>query len=144
MRRLLTLTLLCAFSTTAFASSKWDVSGDWQTPTDTIIRVAPCGAYVCLTVVRPSPQAPETTDEQNPDPDLRNRPLCGLTVGTGFAQPDPDHLTNGRLYDPITGHTYHGTITAQGNTLSLRGYLGIPLFGRTETWHRVPPITACR
>ena len=64
-------------------------------------------------------------------------PLCGLRVGQGFTQTDPQHADGGHVYDPRTGRTYSGSMTAQGNTLKLRGYLGIQLLGRTETWTRV-------
>src|SRR5580692_8588174 len=119
--RLLACSLLFV-STSALATPAAGVRGDWQTPTDSIVRVAPCGPRVCLTVVRLSPTAPETTDQQNPDAALRNRHLCGLTVGTGFQQSDTAHLTDGQLYDPKSGHTYRGSITSEGDTLHLRGY----------------------
>jgi uncharacterized protein (DUF2147 family) len=67
-----------------------------------------------------------------------------LVVGTGFVQSDPNHLTEGHLYDPKSGHTYSGLITANGDTLNLHGYLGISLFGRSETWHRIDSVSACQ
>jgi uncharacterized protein (DUF2147 family) len=145
--RLLPSLLLFA-TTTALAASTTGVRGDWQTTTNSIVRVEPCtpsstDQTVCLTIIKLSPTAPETTDKQNPDASLRNRSLCGLDIGTGFHQTDADHLTDGHLYDPKTGHTYRGTITAAGDTLQLHGYIGISLFGRTETWHRAPTTTPC-
>jgi uncharacterized protein (DUF2147 family) len=136
--------LLLLLLTTATTIPPTTILGDWQTPTHSIVRIAPCGPSICLTVVKLSPTAPETTDNQNPDTALRNRRLCGLTVGTGFHPTDPNNLTDGHLYDPTSGHTYKGVITAAGDTLHLHGYLGISLFGRTETWHRVPTLPACR
>jgi uncharacterized protein (DUF2147 family) len=45
--------------------------------------------------------------------------------------------TGGRVYDPNSGNTYRGTITLiDADTLKLRGYVGITLFGRTEIWKR--------
>lgn len=79
------------------------------------------------------------TDVRNPDPSARGRPLCGLTLGEGFVARDARHATGGRLYDPRAGRTYRATMTAEDGELELRGYLGIRLFGRTETWKRTGP-----
>jgi uncharacterized protein (DUF2147 family) len=51
---------------------------------------------------------------------------------------DADHATGGTLYDPKTGKTCHGSLTAAGQKLHLRGYFGIPLFGVSQTWSRHP------
>jgi uncharacterized protein (DUF2147 family) len=93
--------------------------------------------------VRLPPSPPHTTDIYNPDAAQRNRPLCGLTLGTGFHADDPSHLSGGHLYDPQSGHDYRGLIYAQGDTLHLRGYIGFSLFGRSETWQRTVPVAAC-
>jgi uncharacterized protein (DUF2147 family) len=76
-------------------------------------------------------------DELNPDPALRGRPLKGLTIMSGFRYDADDRWVGGRIYDPNSGRTYKGTIRqVNANTLELRGYVGISLFGRTETWKR--------
>ncbi|MGH9588053.1 MAG: DUF2147 domain-containing protein, partial [Acidobacteriaceae bacterium] len=73
------------------------------------------------------------------------RSLCGMKIGTGFKLVDPNRAQDGKLYDPKSGKTYTGSMTRDGNKLNLRGYVGIPFFGRTETWTRAPDsITACR
>ena len=145
------LLLTCA---TAFAAAP-TVMGDWNTADHSVVRIEPCSSAagtpaktVCLTIVKVPPDAPRAkdgklTDEQNPDPSLRSRPLCGLIIGNGFQQTDANHLTGGKLYDPKTGHTYSGTIASDGDTLHLHGFIGISIFGRTETWHRSPTITPC-
>jgi uncharacterized protein (DUF2147 family) len=143
MNSLRLASLLLFASASAGAVPAAQTTGDWQTPIGSVIRVQPCGAFVCLAVVKLPPNAPSTTDGQNPDASLRKRPLCGLMIGTGFHQDDAEHLSGGHLYDPKSGHTYRGTISAEGDSLHLRGYIGISLFGRSETWKRVPAITAC-
>jgi uncharacterized protein (DUF2147 family) len=54
-------------------------------------------------------------------------------------EPAGNHLwTGGAIYDPASGNTYHCTLSLDGeNRLRLRGYVGVPLFGRTTTWIRV-------
>ena len=76
-------------------------------------------------------------DDLNPDPTLRGRPLKGLTIMSGFRYDGDGRWVDGRIYDPNSGKTYKGTIRqVDANTLKLRGYVGISLFGRTETWTR--------
>jgi len=120
------------------------VLGDWETPKHAVVRVEPCGAEVCLRVVRLASDAPAKVDVNNPDAGLRSRALCGLVVGTGFQQDADGRLSGGRLYDPASGRTYAGVIAVDGDTLRLRGYVGVPFFGRSETWRRVAALSgAC-
>jgi len=120
------------------------VAGDWKSPAGSVVRVYGCGAETCLKLVKLEPSAPVTTDQKNPDASLRGRALCGLVIGTGFHASDADHLVEGHLYDPKSGHTYRGTIVAEGDALKLHGYIGISLFGRMEVWSRVGAVEACR
>ena len=76
------------------------------------------------------------TDEENKDEKLRSRPIIGMAILSGFV-PDGDHkYTDGKIYDPKNGKTYSCNITHNGKTLSIRGYVGISLLGRTTTWER--------
>lgn len=78
------------------------------------------------------------TDRENPDPALRDRPIRGLKILSGFAWAGGAKWTGGTIYDPANGKTYKAQITAKGSDeLAIRGYVGIPLFGRTTTWTRV-------
>lgn len=83
------------------------------------------------------PDDPPRYDDLNPDPALRDRPLKGLTIMSGFTYDADGRWVGGRIYDPNSGKTYKGTIRQiDANTLKLRGYVGISLFGRTDTWTR--------
>ena len=77
-------------------------------------------------------------DDQNPDPALRDQPLHGLRIMRGFEGDGAGRWKNGRIYDPNSGKTYSCKLTlVDANTLKLRGYLGVSLFGRNEVWTRV-------
>jgi uncharacterized protein (DUF2147 family) len=117
------------------------VLGYWERPSKAVLHFYPCGHEVCAKIVRLSPTSGRKTDSRNPDERLRARPLCGLDIGTGFQQTDANHLVGGHLYDPVSGKTYSGMATVEGNEVKLRGYVGISWFGKSEVWHRVAPVS---
>jgi len=78
-------------------------------------------------------------DRVNPDPKLRARPIIGLAIVHGLRYAGDGSWGGGTIYDPETGKTYRSkaAIADGGETLKLRGYIGISLFGRTSQWKRV-------
>lgn len=79
-----------------------------------------------------------TKDEKNPDPALRNREVVGLVILNNFTHNGDDTWQDGSIYDPREGKTYACKMTLKdANTLSIRGYVGLSLFGRSEVWSRV-------
>jgi uncharacterized protein (DUF2147 family) len=115
-------------------------TGLWLIEAETaVIRIERCDEGICGAVHWIAEGGP-VRDEQNPDPELRSRPLCGLRILEGFER-NPDDATEwggGELYAADEGSTYRGRIRVAGaDRLDLRGYVGIPLFGRSQTWVRV-------
>jgi uncharacterized protein (DUF2147 family) len=79
------------------------------------------------------------TDIHNPDPSKRARPIIGLVMMSGFVRESDTHWDHGTIYDPRNGNTYSCSMDLDGpDTIKVRGYIGISLLGRTETWTRVP------
>ncbi len=77
-------------------------------------------------------------DINNPDPQLKTKPLIGAIVLRKFVYDDGE-WNGGRIYDPQNGKDYKCYLKLKdANTLSLRGYIGISLLGRTEIWKRIP------
>jgi len=136
-KRLLLWLALTASPLAVAQAAQNQIVGNWREPGGSVIRIAPCHQDLCATLVHVGPQAPTSFDIHNPDPALRSQRLCGLRIGYGFHLTGSKHAEGGQLYDPKTGKTYHGEMTASGDNLNLRGYVGIPLFGRSETWARV-------
>ena len=78
-------------------------------------------------------------DAHNTNPALRSRPLCGLQLVGGFDESmrRGNSADGGWVYDPDSGQIYAAKLTlANPDTVKLRGYVGIPYFGRTITLHR--------
>lgn len=76
-------------------------------------------------------------DAKNPNPALRNRAVIGLVILEKFRYDGDNTWQDGAIYDPREGKTYACKLTLKDvNTLSVRGYVGLSLFGRTEVWSR--------
>lgn len=73
--------------------------------------------------------------------DLKNKPILGMMVIHGLKQNAKNPLVwqDGRALDPKNGKVYRcmATLVDNGQKLHARGYIGFPLFGRTQTWLRV-------
>lgn len=76
-------------------------------------------------------------DAKNTNAALRTRPLQGLVILSGFEYDTDDaEWEDGKIYDPKSGKTYSSKMKLKGNTLDIRGYVGVSMFGRTTTWTR--------
>lgn len=76
-------------------------------------------------------------DRENPDPNLRSRPLIGLPLIEGFVYIGKNVWEKGTIYNPDNGKTYRcKMILSAPNRLQVRGFIGIPLLGATSVWTR--------
>lgn len=122
----------------AFAQSKADaILGEWLTAKkDSRIQIYKQGNQYAGKVLWGT--GSDKKDTKNPNPALRSRDLIGLTLLNGFAVDGDDTWTGGTIYDPREGKTYSCKLTLKSpDQLNVRGYVGVSLFGRTETWTRV-------
>lgn len=71
----------------------------------------------------------------------RNKPIVGMIILTGLTSKKnhPTEWVGGEILDPKNGKVYHCNIKLidNGAKLAVRGYLGLPLFGRSQTWIRI-------
>lgn len=135
------------------ASIAWgagdDILGQWNNEDGRAkIEIYPCDGHYCGKISwlgRPvyPPDDPggmaglPRVDRDNPNPALRERRLLGLQIMAGFNYSGTNIWDKGRIYDPESGKTYKSKITlVSPQRLTIRGYVGIPLFGRTTTWTR--------
>lgn len=68
--------------------------------------------------------------------DRKGKPILGMEVIRGLKKNQND-FDSGTITDPKTGKTYKCSIKREENRLIIRGYLGISLIGRNQTWHKV-------
>lgn len=69
--------------------------------------------------------------------ELKDQPVVGMIILSGLRRVGDEHA-EGRILDPDSGKIYRCTMKLLdgGNRLSIRGYVGVPLLGRTQMWLR--------
>lgn len=67
--------------------------------------------------------------------DRKDKPLVGLEIIRGLKK-DDGKFSGGTITDPKNGKTYKCTISPKGDKLDVRGYIGISLIGRSQTWYK--------
>ncbi len=76
-------------------------------------------------------------DINNQKESLRTQPIMGLLILKGFNKAGENTYEDGTIYDPKNGKTYSCKMTWEdANNLSIRGYVGISMLGRTTKWTR--------
>ena len=89
-----------------------------------------------VTQSRPE-RPPDEACDQCPG-DLKDKPVLGMIIIRDF-RPQDDRWVGGTVLDPKNGKIYKGKIWAVGaDRLRMRGFVGIPLLGRSQTWTRLP------
>jgi uncharacterized protein (DUF2147 family) len=150
MKRINMLLFLIIFSTaSACYAAGDDILGVWfNQEKDATIEIFKCSERYCGKIVwlkEPNypvgskdgvPGTPKL-DHNNPKPGMKNAPILGLEIMHDFLFAGDAEWKDGRVYDPKNGKTYSGKITlVSPHELNLRGYIGIPLIGRTAVWTR--------
>ncbi|MVM37195.1 DUF2147 domain-containing protein [Spirosoma sp. HMF3257] len=138
------ITLL--FSLTAFAPIEDSdaVVGTWLNGTKKghVQIYKQGGTYFGKLVWLGQPTDPATgkprTDEKNTDQSKRSRPLMNMVLMYNFKYDGGNVWSDGKIYNPEDGKEYNCKMTLKdNNTLLVRGYVGISLLGKTQTWTRI-------
>ncbi|OGB20486.1 MAG: hypothetical protein A3I66_18375 [Burkholderiales bacterium RIFCSPLOWO2_02_FULL_57_36] len=81
-------------------------------------------------------------EDQNPKCDKcegarKDQPIVGMTILWGMKQ-DGTEYNGGQILDPANGKTYKSKMAFADDSkkLHVRGYIGMPMLGRTQTWIR--------
>ena len=141
-RQLLLLALVACGPAWGQASTP---AGLWQTVSDKtgqpagLVRVVEVdGEYIGTVVAVLSPPAPDANPLCNLcQGDLKDKPIVGMIILRGVRR-SGDTYSTGQILDPDEGEVYKCRITLldEGRKLEVRGFIGIPLLGRSQTWVR--------
>lgn len=116
--------------------------GLWRTIDDAsgqaraLVRITERDGALIGRIERLLVESPDVLCEACPG-ELKGRPVVGLTILRGLRR-EGDAWTGGEVLDPNNGKTYRAQLrlAEAGQKLQLRGYLGLPSLGRTQTWLR--------
>lgn len=77
-------------------------------------------------------------DKNNPDTQKKLRPILGMINLNNFLYDGDNVWEGGKIYDPENGKEYSCKMKLlSANQLDVRGFVGISLIGRTDSWTRV-------
>jgi uncharacterized protein (DUF2147 family) len=126
---ILTISLLAAYTAES-------VLGTWLVPKeDAKVTIYKCGDKFCGKVTWL--KTPEDLDTKNPDPEKRKLKILGMNMLWGFTF-EKNEWVGGQIYDPDSGDTYKCKMWLKSDDkLNVRGYVGVPLFGRSEIWTKI-------
>jgi uncharacterized protein (DUF2147 family) len=114
----------------AFAQRDTNPVGSWLTEGGHgVIRIQPCAQGLCGNIVGidRKPGEPMPTD-------VAGRSQCGLQILTSSADIKAG-ISMGHITDPRDGKVYDAQLWVDGKgNLHMRGYLGVPLLGKTQVW----------
>lgn len=139
------LTLLAMLLPLALAAKVYQIEGLWHDQ-DKAAKIQiyknSAGTYDGKIVWQkePNEDGKPKLDKKNPDKSLRSRPLMNLVIVKHLKSVGNNKYEGGTIYDPKSGNTYSSKAElTSANTMKLRGYIGLSLLGRTQTWTRANP-----
>lgn len=146
VRRLSLVAALLLLTAAVVAQAQTTPAGRWRAVDDATGRPSAIvelrevdGQYVGVIKALLDP-ADDSTAVCDVCPDTRKgQRILGMEILRGM-RPDGAGWSGGSILDPETGKTYHAKMHLEdgGTRLILRGYIGVPMFGRSQTWRREP------
>lgn len=146
MRTLIHLSLIAAviaaplaWADTSSPVGLWKAIDDKSGKPSALIRISDNGGELQGKIEKlfrepnedPNPKCVLCTDAR------KDQAIIGMTIVSGLKK-DGDEYTGGEILDPKNGKVYKSkaVLRDEGKKLEVRGYIGMPLLGRSQVWLR--------
>jgi uncharacterized protein (DUF2147 family) len=140
IRTIFTLVMVAfmgVMSASAQVTGKWKTFDDETGEAKSIVHIYEENGKIYGKVVEILNPAKKDKKCQNCKGADKDKPILGLVIIKGLTK-DGEEYTDGDILDPNKGKLYSCTIKLDGkDKLNVRGYLGLSLLGRTQSWVRV-------
>ena len=129
----------------AYAQSADPAIGVWKTIDDktnqpaSLIKIEQVNGVLEGTIIKTFPRPNETPLVYCNlcKDDRKDKPIVGMKIMTDLKQDESGAWSGGKILDPKEGEIYKVKIvTEDGKKMDVRGYIGIPLLGRTQVWYK--------
>jgi len=145
--RSVALGLAFAFASGFAAAQAASPAGLWKTVDDktkkekSLVRIVETnGVYTGKVEKVIDPDAPKDATCKDCTDERKDQPIVGMTIIRNMKQSysDKTMFEGGDVLDPNNGKVYKGKLKLvdNGSKLEVRGYIGLPMLGRTQTWQR--------
>lgn len=116
---------------------KWKTFDDQTGDAKSIVEISEKGGkYQGKVIEILNPAKKDSKCEKCPGDD-KGKPIEGLVIIKNLTKKGEEY-TGGTIIDPQSGKEYKCSIKMNGKTkLEVRGYVGISLIGRTQTWTKM-------
>ena len=138
MKRSLSIVMLLIFQVSVSQSilGKWKTIDDETGKEKGIVEIYEHKGKIYGKIIEIFEQSKKHLKCEKCEGDDHNKPILGLNIIKGLKK-NGDIYDGGKIIDPKNGKSYHCKITLDGkDKLTVRGYIGISLFGRSQTWIR--------
>lgn len=147
IKQMVVFVAIYALSATIFAAKTMSPVGFWKTMDDktgkpkSLVHITQSADNLLQGEVVKLLEGATATTCAHCKGDLKDKPIVGMTILGGLRPSDEydNYWVDGQILDPKNGKTYSCNIQLieDGQKIQIRGFIGLPMFGRTQTWERV-------
>lgn len=145
MKKMIAAAALTFVSTLALAQTSpvglWKTIDDDGKTEKSLVRITEAGGVLTGTIEKVFDPAKQDAKCDKCSDDRKDKLVLGMAIIRNVKQDADDKAqwSGGEILDPNNGKLYKARLKPvdSGKKLEMRGYVGMPMFGRTQTWLRV-------